>query len=73
MNNMAYIEGKTINKERSTSPVIKTRIPRNNFYIDVKLVTIFKSNVSVQQSSSLFNLTTLAQTELQGPVNTMYK
>ena len=47
--------------------------PMKQLYIDVKPATNFKSNVSVQQSSSLFNLTTLAQTELQGPVNTMYK
>ena len=46
--------------------------PKKKLVINVKPVTVFKSNVSVQQSSSLFSLTNLSQAELQGPVNTIY-
>ena len=58
---MAYIEGKTITKKGHFTSNID-QDPKKQLIIDVKPVAVIKSKVSVQQSSSLFNLTNLAQT-----------
>ena len=68
---MTYIEGKIITKKGHFTSNID-QDPKKQLVIDVKPVTVFKSNVSVQQSSSLFSLTYLSQKELQGPVNNIY-
>ena len=68
---MAYTKGKQWQtNEHFTSDIDQD--PKKQLVINVKLVTAFKSNVSVQKSSSLFSLTNPSQAELQGPVNTIY-
>ena len=72
MDKMAYTIGKQLHrKEHFTSDIDQD--PKKQLVIDVKPVTVFRSNVSVQQSSSLLSLTILSQTELQEPLNTIYK
>ena len=69
---MAYTKGKQLHKkEHFTSDIDQD--PKKQLVIDVmKLVTVFRSNVSVQKSSSLLSLTIRSQTELQKPLNTIY-
>ena len=72
MDKMAYMKGKKLHKkEHLTSDIDQD--PKKQLVIDVKPVTVFRSNVSVQQSSSLLSLTILSQTELQELLNTIYK
>ena len=47
--------------------------PINQLVLMLQTSYSFKSNVSVQQSSSLFSLTNLSQAKLQGPVKTIYR
>ena len=58
MEKMAYTKGKKLHrKEHFTGDIDQD--PKKQLVIDVKLVIFFKSNVSVQQSSSLLSLTYL--------------
>ena len=47
--------------------------PINQLVLMLQTSYSFKSNVSVQQSSSLLSLTILSQIELQEPLNNIYR
>ena len=71
MDKMEYTKGKQLHrKEHFTSDIDQD--PKKQLVIDVKPVTVFRSNVSVKQSYSPLSLTILSQTELQEPLNTIY-
>ena len=56
MDNMAYTKEKQLQRKgHFTSDIDQD--PKKQLVIDVKPVTVFRSNVSFQQSSSLFSLT----------------